>query len=206
MPRPNKPALRTSRATQLAATPDILAPGEFMEDWRQFHDAVLDNLHAQGALECSLASRAAGILWRLSRVVTQESALIAHNDVAADNGRKHKEWLRENARRMREITGKPMLDPDDIAADIEAQDASETPMPVGGGRYLPALVANELFREPPPPRLLPDEAPLRSLSRYESHLNRQLARTLALLSAMQDRRLRHASVIETTADSPSEKK
>jgi hypothetical protein len=147
-----------------------------MEDWRRFHDAVLDDLAPRGATEARLASRAAQILWRLARAAAQEAALI---DTAAESGRRYErrmDWLALNERRL-----------SDDGLPPAAGQSSSPPRPPVRGLYAPLIVADAKFPEPEPLRILSTRPSLELVMRYETHLNRQLIQTLALLEALQRR-------------------
>jgi hypothetical protein len=54
----------------------VAAGHEREQDWLAFHEAMLESLAPDGALETTLVSRAASLCWRLRRVPLAEAALI----------------------------------------------------------------------------------------------------------------------------------
>ena len=67
---------RDRRSHGLYCTLPVASAYESPDEWQEFHDAILDSLVPEGALEASLASRAAALCWRLRRAPVAEADAI----------------------------------------------------------------------------------------------------------------------------------
>jgi hypothetical protein len=137
----------------------IVIPGlEDEQDWQHFRDETVASLAPEGPFETQLAGRAAEFLWRLRRVAPIERQFII--DAQAHEARIASERTR-----------------------IEARLAES-----GGFRSALPPATTEALDAPEPPHLLPEDADLNNIIRYEAHLSRQLYHTLHELEAAQSRR------------------
>jgi len=172
---PRKPAAvpKARRLTHgLTSATDILVRGEYADDWLAFSAAVLDDLGAVGEVETELATRVAGLLWRLRRAIRQETQIIeaaAESDLQAA---RREEWLANDSARLQAASDLPM---------------EEDLLPVVGF-YQRMNQALERFPHPTPAKILDLRPSIELVMRYETHLNRQLTQALALLDALQRRR------------------
>ena len=136
----------------------VCAGREAEGDWFAFHDATVEVLAPEGALESALASRAASLLWRLRRVPVAEADAIER--AAALPAIKEGRRLAEESRLRRE------LGEDNFYAQGLAEPRHQAPLPPD----------------------TPDDAVLAFILRTEAHLNRQLRHTLRELETLQQRR------------------
>ena len=158
----------------LTARSIVIDGVETEAEWDEFQTDVVDSLAPENSLELAPANRIAQLLWRLRRVPRAERDLVA---TAQD---------REDAIETRRAKI-DALDEEERRATAAALDAAA---PRKRSFYASALVPLDVPSPPPDRRrLLPDEAPLQGIMRYEAHLNRQLVHTLHEFEALQARRV-----------------
>lgn len=141
--------------------------------WRTFHNAVLEDIGAEGPIESALASRVAELIWRLRRVARAEQQF-----VRIVQARNLYTGMDEERRRMQNA---------ETAAGISPEKLQETLASPYFGSMMVSAATDAFARSLPV--LLPDGASLDKLMRYEAHLNRQLSRALHQLAVMLRRRL-----------------
>jgi hypothetical protein len=146
----------------------IVIPGvESEDDWRAFHDDVFAALAPEGPVESSLADRIAGLMWRIARIPRAERDLVAERQMHEDAETARIVRLNEGrAREYEQLKNKDFGIYNDVVEEtLRPQDVWTLP-----------------------PRVLPSDAQLNQVIRYESHLGRQLRESLHELEAMQARR------------------
>jgi hypothetical protein len=159
-----KTAVRHNGVVHGLTAADIIVGDEIPDEWREFHDAIVEGLQPEDTLQRALASRAAELLWRLRRVAPAEAIAVERDyDRTIVKARKAVASLRRLRESGEEIpfyarTGEP----------IPEGDPSEHIDPAGF--------------------VVPNEATLRTIIKFEAHLNRQLMHTLHELEALQARR------------------
>lgn len=149
-------------------TTAIVIPGvESEDDWRTFRDDVFAALAPHGPVEAALTGRIAEILWRIARVPRAERDLVAERQALEDADKARIRRIEETGREDKEQRRKKNYGIYNalIQEDLRPKEILELP-----------------------PRLLPSEAHLQQIVRYEAHLDRQLRGTLHELEAMQARR------------------
>lgn len=188
---PNTPqgkAVARMNATQhgIYSNSPVIPGVESEEDWAAHRNELIDTLAPSGALELMLAERVALLSWRLLRVARYERGAIAtRQEQVVDElqrrleGERRHSVIREGSRASEEID-ELMLGPS-MRASIDARHPVESIDTTVNRRE---QEEGFLRRE----RLLPDEATLNKVMRYESHLNRQLFQALHELEAVQTRR------------------
>ena len=173
-----KAAVIRARLKHGLAASNIVLPSEDADEWQAFHDAVIDNLGAEGALEFLLASRVAELMWRIRRVGRVEEQSISVRQMRRNLLVEDRATL--EITRPKPIAGESLQD---RRAAIEAQ---------LGGYAGGMIVAEATDRyEETLPVLMPDDAQVQRVLRYEAHLSRQLNRALHQIDALQRRRRRH---------------
>ena len=159
----------------------MVLPSENASDWENFHDGVRERFDAEGAVELALASRVAELLWRLRRVVRAEEQYVSvdqmHRNLLVDNDEQ------QHAKYAASIA----------APTAETPDGQDDAQQVGFyTRTLAVGNARSRFQRSLPV-LLPDDAALEKIMRYEAHLSRLLKHALHELEALQDRRRGNAA-------------
>ena len=153
----------------------IVLPSESASDWENFHEDVRERFDAKGAVELALASRVAELLWRLRRVVRAEEQYVSVDQM-------HRNLLVDDEQERTTHAAS--------ASALTAQTASGQDDNPQLGFYASALaIGNARSRfQRSLPVLLPDDAALEKIMRYEAHLSRLLKHALHELEALQDRR------------------
>jgi hypothetical protein len=165
------------------ASTAIVLPSEDTEEWQAFHEDVLARFEAEGPVESALASRVAELLWRLRRAARAEEQSVSV-------GQMHRDVLAAGHQQPASTFGPAVLDagPDEHDSASGAQSRQELTKKLGFyGSALIASSASSRYRETLPV-LLPDDAALEKIMRYEAHLSRLLKHALHELEALQDRR------------------
>lgn len=146
----------------LRSTALVIPDVETFDEWELFHDEILAATSPRGAIETDLAERVGELLWRMRRIARAERQFL--DQAQARDDTRSLQHRREVARdAARERTGDYSIKAADILEDAVA--------------YMP-----------PPRRLLPDDASLHKIMRYEAHLGRQLYLAMHELEALQARR------------------
>jgi len=167
-------ASRNATTHGLYAAPDIVVGDERPGDWQQYHDDIVRDRQPHGALETTLASRVAVLLWRLRRLNREDAAAVTRRN-------EHQAAIEAAEARHAAARRARLQAPEDASNGAGAHE----PATKITGFYTAALVP----RPPSPiPALLPSERDLAILLRVEAHLNRQLMQTLHELEALQARR------------------
>jgi hypothetical protein len=176
-----KEASAFNRLTHGLAAVAIVLPSESAAEWETFHEEVRTRFDTEGAVELALASRVAELLWRLRRVVRAEEQSVSvdqmHRSLLVDeDDRKRAKHARSN--------------PPPVNDEVDGQDETQGPL-----FYARALAIGNASRrfERTLPVLLPDDAALEKIMRYEAHLSRLLKHALHELEALQDRRRGNAT-------------
>jgi DNA repair photolyase len=145
----------------------IVIPGvESEDDWRDFHENVFASLAPEGAVEATLAHRVAALLWRINRIPRAERDAIAERQAHEDAEAERRGRVNEDFAKKREALKDKNLG---FYGDVIREG------------YNPLHIST--LR-----RVLPDDAQLQQISRYEAHLGRQLRDAMHELEAMQARR------------------
>lgn len=182
-----KAAIANNHLKHGLAAAAIVLPSEDAAGWKRFHEDVLARFDADDPVEIALASHIAELLWRLRRVVRAEQQFVSVDQI-------HRDAL---AYDRKQVTA------------AAAQGATETPPPADDdstpekrkrlgqklGPYAEAYIASEAassYRETLPV-LLPGDAALDKIMRYEAHLSRLLNHALHELEALQERRRGNAA-------------
>jgi hypothetical protein len=164
----------------------IVLPSEDAAEWETFHEDVLVRFDAEGPVEIALASRVAELLWRLRRVARAEEQSVSvgqmHRDVLALDGQQPGSMSSPAA----PDTGLEGHNAQ-AGADARQQPAQPATRLSFYAGALAAISATSRYRETLPV-LLPDDATLEKIMRYEAHLSRLLKHALHELEALQDRR------------------
>jgi hypothetical protein len=164
----------------------IVLPTEDAAEWERFHADVLARFEPEGIVEQALASRIAEVLWRLRRIGRAEQQAVDNMQVYRSALREDTEHVKEFVRRRRELNGEP-ADPE---PDIDERMRQRGSLQAEFGIYTQTTVAGHYQSRhlETLPVILPDDAKLQTIMRYEAHLNRVLKHTLHELEALQDRR------------------
>jgi hypothetical protein len=171
----------------LFSTDPVIAGFETLEEWIAHRDTVVQGLNPVGKLETLHAERAAMYLWRLDRVIRFEKIatqfdhdeVFAEFIVALDN----KDIPRDRSEAATvEKVRKPLRDYLDEYKRIGAQAAKLPELKEGLDRVRDAA---KRVKER---RLLPDQPTVQTIIKYESHLDRCLARTMSELRRLQKER------------------
>ena len=188
---PNTPqgkAVARMNATQhgIYSNSPVIPELESEEDWANHRNELIETLAPDGALELMLAERVALLSWRLLRVARYEQGAIAtRQEQVVDDVTRHREDERrklvahetDRANQVLDelISGRITL------ASIDAELPEDSiDMPVNTREQEEGFLRRE--------RLLPDEATLNKVMRYESHLNRQFFQALHELEALRTHR------------------
>jgi hypothetical protein len=165
----------------------VIEPFETTEAWVKHRDTFVRELHPVGALETAYAERAASYHWRLNRVIRYEitatqfdlEGVMTEFIVALD----HPEIPRDRSEGVTiEKIRKPLSDYLDDFVKSGAPAAKFPEHQEGLGR-----VRNEVTRVRER-RVLPDRQTIQTIVKYEAHLDRCLARTMAELRRLQKER------------------
>ena len=157
----------------------IVLPSESQDDWTAFHDDLLVRFDVDGPAETALASRVAELLWRLRRAGRAEAQSISVDQLRRDT------IVFDRSQTASSLSDAPS-DGDDSTKRALAREQWTKQL----GIYARGEIANEAasrYRESLPV-LLPDDAALEKIMRYEAHLSRLLKHALHELEALQDRR------------------
>jgi hypothetical protein len=192
--RENRPAEQIL-AQGIRSTDPVVVGHESVEDWIAHRDTVVQELCPVGALETAHAQRAALYLWRLNRVIRFENAATQVNldevihefMIALDNP----DLLRDRSEAMTlEKIRKPLGEFLDQFAMLGA-DARKLPEQKDGLAKIRG--ESKRVRER---RVLPDHPTIQTIIKYEAHLDRCLARTMAELRRLQKERRRGLRTID----------
>ncbi len=165
----------------------VIEPFETTEAWVKHRDTFVRELHPVGALETAYAERAASYHWRLNRVIRYEitatrfdlEGVMTEFIVALD----HPEIPRDRSEGVTiEKIRKPLSDYLDDFVKSGAPAAKFPEHQEGLVR-----VRNEVSRVRER-RVLPDRQTIQTIVKYEAHLDRCLARTMAELRRLQKER------------------
>jgi len=161
----------------------IVLPSEDAREWESFHEDVLERFAADGPVESALASRIAELLWRLRRVARAEKQSVSVRQMHRDTLAYDREQVQAVAA-QRAAEGNPTHN--DAASDVKPRERFAKQL----GFYAGALIASETSGRylETLPVLLPDDAALVMIMKYEAHLSRLLKHALHELEALQDRR------------------
>jgi hypothetical protein len=182
-------------AHAIRSTDPVVVGHESVEDWIAHRDTVVQELCPVGALETAHAQRAALYLWRLDRVIRFENAatrvnldeVIQEFMIALDNP----ELLRDRSEAMTlEKIRKPLSEFLDQFAILGA-DARKLPEQKDGLAKIRG--ESKRVRER---RVLPDQPTIQTIIKYEAHLDRCLARTMAELRRLQKERRRGLRTVD----------
>jgi hypothetical protein len=165
----------------------IVLPSEDPDEWEAFHEDVLARFDAEGPVESALASRVAELLWRLRRAARAEEQSVSvgqmHRDVLA--------YDHQPGSTFGPVA--PDAGPDEHDSESGVQSRQQLTEKLGFyGSALIASSASSRYREMLPV-LLPDDAALEKIMKYEAHLSRLLKHALHELEALQDRRRGNAT-------------
>jgi hypothetical protein len=177
------------------STDPVVDGHETLEAWLSHRDAVVDQLNPVGSLETAYARRAALFMWRLDRVIRYENsaARASLEDVIQDFivSLDDAELLRDRSEMITlEKVRKPLVDFLDEFAKWGA-DARKNPDQKDGLTKI--RTEAKRIRER---RIIPDDATLKTIIKYEAHLDRCLVRTLAELRRLQKERRQGLRSIE----------
>lgn len=155
----------------------IVLPSESADEWKSFHEDVRARSDAEGAIEIALASRIAELLWRLRRVTRAEGQFVSVVQMRGDT--------LEHDRQVVASLEAPAADAPDAPTEHPRQLWARKL-----GMYAGAIIAGEAANDYQRtlPVLLPDDAQLDKIVKYEAHLSRLLNHALHELGALQDRR------------------
>ncbi len=184
--RKGKASLALAHIDHGLASNEIVLPTEDAAEWTRFHDDVLARLGPEGAVELSLASRVAEVLWRLRRIGRAEQQAVDNLQVYRSSLRQDSRYLEEHARKQNELNGEA----DTGEPDIDELMRSREKWVKKYGIYAHTTIAGGYKSRhlEDLPVLLPSDDTLQMLMRYEAHLSRVLNHTLHELEALQDRR------------------
>ena len=186
----------------LFSTDPVIAGFETLEDWIAHRDTVVQGLNPVGKIETLHAERAAMYLWRLDRVIRFENIatqfdhdeVFAEFIVALDN----KDIPRDRSEAATvEKVRKPLRDYLDEYQRIGAQAAKLPELKEGLDRVRNAA---KRVKER---RLLPDQPTIQTIIKYESHLDRCLARTMTELRRLQKERRQGLRPVDEFGENPS---
>ena len=115
---------RNSRKHGLTAEV-LVVEDENAEDFRELREGLMRQYDPQGAMECELMERVAGILWRLRRVLTFEAAVIDFRvDQAAEQQRKREREVWERRELQRQMVSESRGE-DAHEDEVEEQEQAE---------------------------------------------------------------------------------
>jgi hypothetical protein len=143
----------------------VVSETESEEDWRAHLEGIEASLTPVGHLELSLARRIADLLWRMRRITAFETESMVATLRGAEKQWMSDERFREGMARI-PFYGEGFREPVDKEAWLHKWRAQ---------------------------RLIPEEAVMERVLRYEAHLHRQLLQTMHELEALQARRLGDAA-------------
>ena len=193
-----------ARAHGIRSTDPVIHCHETLEDWLAHRDCVVRVLNPVGALETAYSQRAALYLWRLDRVIRFEitATQFDHDDVVAEFiiALDHPEIPRDRAEAATvEKVRKPLRD---YLHDFRRSGAKAANLLEHQDGL--ARVRNEAKRVKER-RLLPDPPTIQTIIKYEGHLQRCLAQTMAELRRLQKERrqaLRRVEELDETSGEP----
>ena len=186
----------------LFSTDPVIAGFETIEEWIEHRDTVVQGLNPVGKLETLHAERAAMYLWRLDRVIRFEvvATQFDHNEVFAEFivALDNKDIPRDRSEAATvEKVRKPLRDYLDEYMRLGAQAAKLPELKEGLDRVRDAA---KRVRER---RLLPDQPTVQTIIKYESHLDRCLARTMTELRRLQKERRQGLRPVDEFGENPS---
>jgi hypothetical protein len=186
----------------LFSTDPVIEGFETLEDWNEHRDIVVQGLNPVGKLETLHAERAAMYLWRLDRVIRFENIATQfdHNEVFAEFivALDNKDIPRDRSEAATvEKVRKPLRDYLDEYQQIGAQAAKLPELKEGLDRV---RAAAKRVKER---RLLPDQPTVQTIIKYESHLDRCLARTMTELRRLQKERRQGLRPVDEFGESHS---
>ena len=186
----------------LFSTDPVIAGFETVEEWIEHRDTVVQGLNPVGKLETLHAERAAMYLWRLDRVIRFEvvATQFDHNEVFAEFivALDNKDIPRDRSEAATvEKVRKPLRDYLDEYQQIGAKAAKLPELKEGLDRVRDAATR---VRER---RLLPDQSTVQTIIKYESHLDRCLARTMTELRRLQKERRQGLRTVDEFGENPS---
>ena len=186
----------------LFSTDPVIAGFETLEDWIAHRDTVVQGLNPVGKLETLHAERAAMYLWRLDRVIRFEvvATQFDHNEVFAEFivALDNKDIPRDRSEAATvEKVRKPLRDYLDEYQQIGAKAAKLPELKEGLDRVRNAA---KRVKER---RLLPDQPTIQTIIKYESHLDRCLARTMSELRRLQKERRQGLRPVDEFGENPS---
>lgn len=178
-----KAAISNNHLQHGLAAAAIVLPSEDATNWEDFHNDVRARFDAEGSVETALASRVAELLWRLRRVVRAEEQFVS----VAQMHRDAIEFDREEVARLKTPPGdEAQAEERTVATDEHPRQRLARQLGFYAGAYVASETANAYERTLPV--LLPGDAQLEKIMKYEAHLSRQLNHALHELEALQDRR------------------
>jgi hypothetical protein len=195
-------AAQNPNLNALFSTDPVIEGFETLEDWNEHRDTVVQGLNPVGKLETLHAERAAMYLWRLDRVIRFENIatqfdhdeVFAEFIVALDN----KDIPRDRSEAATiEKVRKPLNDYLNEYQKIGAQAAKLPELKEGLDRVRNAV---KRVKER---RLLPDQPTVQTIIKYESHLDRCLARTMTELRRLQKERRQGLRPVDEFGENPS---
>lgn len=183
-------------------SPDPVVEGlETLEDWLAHRETVVAELIPVGRLETLYAERAALYLWRLNRVVRFETTAtqfdlvdLTHEILVSLN---HPELARDRSEavlleKLRESLEKYLREFSRWGAD-----AAKLPDQQEGLKKVRRETKRLKER-----RVLPDQATIQTIIKYESHLNRCLTSTMSELRRLQKERRRRLGEVKDDSTDP----
>ena len=166
------PGARFNRLAHGLRSAAVVIPDlESQAEWERFAAEIIRSLAPEASIEAALAARIAETLWRMRRIARAEQEFVVTS---------HRRLDAMDLRRELSATYA-------VAADAEP---AENPT---RSFYASALAAARAAPDPNPYQILPDDAELDKLIRYEAHLGRQLYHALHELEAIQERRRGNAA-------------
>lgn len=179
----------------ICSTDPVVVGDETLEAWISHRDTVVDQLNPVGSLETAYARRAALFMWRLDRVIRYENsaARVSLEDVIQDFivSLDDAELLRDRSERITlEKVRKPLVD---FLAEFAKWGAEARKNPDQKEGLTKIRNEAKRIRER---RIIPDDATLKTIIKYEAHLERCLMRTLAELRRLQKERRQGLRLIE----------
>ena len=185
---------RNSRKHGLTA--EVLVVGnENAEDFRELREGLMKQYDPQGAMECELMERVAGILWRLRRVPVFEAAAIDFRvDQAAEQQRKREQEVWERRELQRQIVSESR---GEDAREEEAGEQEQAEEDEGAALLESSITLGDA--------LTTDFAytnSLHKLGRHETSLMNSLTKTQQMLVDLQSSRREAEAAVAAAEASP----
>jgi hypothetical protein len=172
--RPRGRPLNALRHGATSRTLVLLDLGETHAEWTAHRDGIVASLAPVGALEVSLAERVAELVWRQRRVVRAEGALVRRTAEGAEP--------LVVADALNDLEEVQTIDDLRVLCGVQAKAQGAEPAAM-------LAAAERRLGHDREAALVPTCARGEALARYEAHLARQIAMTLATLKACRDLRV-----------------